>query len=134
MIAPSTLANGAAVMSGMVAATGAAGILQPQMLLNVLEFPGGSTTQDQKTVIGLTRLLAARDLAMAAPGLAIWYYGRNGTIGDSNKLLGIVMLLGSVVTTTDGFVSKAVIGRKELFHWGFTPVLVGLGVGLLGWI
>lgn len=114
---PSTLANGAAVMSGMVAATGLAGILQPQLLLNVLEFPAGSSQQDQKTVIGLTRLLAARDLAMAAPGLAIWYYGRRGLAGDSNRLLGIVMLLGSVVTTTDGLVSRSVIGRKEWFHW-----------------
>ena len=120
MISQSTLANSAAIMSGMVAATGVAGIFQPQMLLNVLEFPSGASTQDQKTIIGLTRLLGVRDLAMAAPGLAIWYYGRQGMVADANRLLGIVMLLGSIVTITDGLTSKAVIGRKEWFHWGFT--------------
>ena len=79
------------------------------------------------------RLFGARDIAVGLTTLAIWYYG-DGRGGANHKVLGLAMLAGSLIVAVDGWVSRLVIGKGEWNHWGFVPLNIAIGVGLLGWV
>ena len=60
----------------------------------------------------------------ASISVAAWY-------GD-RRILGWLMIAGSVVAGVDGAVCKWRVGKGEWGHWGYGPVLAGVGVVLLG--
>ena len=76
---------------------------------------------------GLIQIYASRDIAIGLATLAMWYHG-------SNNALAYSMFAGCVITGTDGWVSKKLIGKGEWMHWGFMLPGFAIGAGLLGWI
>ena len=128
-------ANTAAGVGGMVGAIGVTALLSPDTALTkIFEFPNVRGIQDRKTVSGLLQIFGIRDLALGLSVLAAWYHGCRHGDNTGYKTLGSILLLGCLVSITDGLVSRKVIGKGEWRHWGFVPVLAGLGLALTEWI
>ena len=87
----------------------------------------GYKPTDQNLGVALIRGFGARDLAMGVPMLATWYCG-------DYRALGWMTLVGTVVASADGYASKKATGGGEWMHWPFAPVLLSVGLGLLGWV
>ena len=51
--------------------------------------------------------------------------------GD-RRILGCLLVAGGGVAVADGVVVKAQVGFGEWNHWGYAPVVMGVGVVLLG--
>ena len=110
----------------LLSITGLVAIINPSQRLALFEFPSPINTKDRELAHGLVRVAAARDLAFGLTSLATWYFG-------SRQAFGCALLTGALLTATDGFVSRRVIGGNEWKHWMFTPLNLLLGIGLLGW-
>ena len=121
------LEKGALILSFFPTIVGLRILIEPQFALRVLQFPTPSSAADRNLVYGLVRLFGARDLAIGVTAMALWYYGHR-------KSLGAAILSGAILTVTDGIVSGQVIGKGQWIHWGFVPLNLGLGLGLLEWI
>lgn len=132
MISPTTLpylANAAAVFSIMPTAVGIGALFRPQWGVNLWTFPTPANPKDKLVVHGLMHVFGSRDLAVGLSGLLAWYYAEG-----NYKPLGGIMLAGTVMVITDGFVARKVNGTGQMIHWPFMPLNIGLGLGLLGWI
>lgn len=70
-------------------------------------------------------LYGARDVFMGAAFYAAAYFG-------DRKALGWILIAGSGVAVVDGAVCRAQIGRGEWNHWGYAPVVAGVGSVLVG--
>ena len=100
-------------------------ILRPGSALAVFEFEPPASAADQKLVDSLMVLYGARDIFMGIAMFATAFFG-------SRKALGWVLVAGSAVAFVDGAVCRDQIGRGEWNHWGYLPILLTLGVLLLG--
>jgi len=101
------------------------GILRPRSAFEVFEFDLPASAADQSVVYSLMIIYGARDIFM---GLAVYsanYFG-------SRKSLGCLLIAGSAVAFVDGVVCKAQVGKGEWNHWGYAPVVGGVGAVLLG--
>lgn len=126
------LANASAVVAAVPTAVGALILAKPQFAFDILSFPPPTALSDHTLALGLSRIFGARDLAVGITTFAIWWSGRKANGNTKNHLLGVAMLSGALMVVTDGFVSRSVIGKGEWTHWGFAPLNIGLGLGLLG--
>lgn len=52
-------------------------------------------------------------------------------LGD-RKTLGYILIAGSAVAFVDGAVCKMIVGKGEMNHWGYAPVVAVVGGMLLG--
>lgn len=115
------LASSATVLLGINA------ILRPASALSLLKFPAPRQPEGQKLAYSLMQIYGARNVAIGLTSLFIWASG-------DRRALGLAMFAGLPMAIVDGFVSKAQIGSGEWGHWGFAPVAIALGAGLLGWL
>lgn len=84
-----------------------------------------STEKEYKVIKTLLHFYAARNAFM---GLGIYVAAYAG----ERSVLGALVVLGGGVAFADGLACKVDTGRGEWDHWGYAPVLVGVGLGLLG--
>ena len=124
------LANAAAIIAIFPAAIGTVALTRPDLALRLIDFPDPPEKDKKVLTHGLMQYVGARGVAVGLTTLAIWWYGRGTEIGT--KLLGVAQLGLTFVVSVDGLVSRKVIGKGEWNHWGFAPVSLGIGVGLLG--
>ena len=121
------LFHAAAGFGSMPLLIGTFALFRPRAALeHLFEFPAPKDPNAQKLVDNLMLLFGARDMFLGTATALTWYYGHR-------ELLGCMMLAGSGVVLIDGAVSHRQIKRAELKHWGFVPVMLVLGGGLLGW-
>jgi len=122
------LANAAALFALGPVLVGLLGLVTPRTVLAAafgFELP--FLPADQRLVDSLMRLFSIRDVFLGGATLSAWYNG-------DRKTLGTIMLLGAGVVFTDGAVNDYQIGSGAWKHWGVVPVMVFIGVGLLGWL
>ncbi|KAM7213676.1 integral membrane protein [Rhypophila decipiens] len=107
---------------------GMTAILRPTDALTFFEYHALPTNaSDQKMVHSLLAVYGVRDIFM---GLAIYMSSWTGT----RKSLGWMLILASAVAFADGYITLGTEGnvKGEWNHWGYAPVLTGLGAMLVG--
>jgi hypothetical protein len=120
------LPNTAVLIAAIPGLIGIAGIFNPRLPLNAVQFPLPTSPDGLKMADSLMRFFAIRDMFLGASTVAVWYRG-------DRQLLGIMLLLGAGLAFGDGLVQKNHCGNGEWNHWSFVPVMAGLGAGLEGW-
>lgn len=114
----------AAVFGTIPSAFGINSVLRPDHALSFFHFEDLRTPGDEQLVKYLMIVYGVRDVFM---GLALWltlYFG-------TRKALGAVMIGTGLVAIADGVVCK-MHGTGEWDHWGYSPVLFGIGLLLMG--
>ncbi|KAH8669012.1 hypothetical protein BX600DRAFT_539093 [Xylariales sp. PMI_506] len=119
------LPNLATVFGTIPMIIGLRGLTQPRALLATVGFPAAKAPEDQKVADGLTRLMAARNVAFS---LLVWGIRYKGDI----QLLGYSMLVAASYVFADTLISLEVTGKGWLQHGTVVPFGIALGAGLLG--
>ena len=100
-------------------------LLNPTSALSFYELPYNALSPDKPTVDALLQVYAARDIYMGVVTLAAAYWG-------SRRMLGVVLGATGLVAFADGAICWFAHGKGVMNHWGYAPVLVGLGATCLG--
>jgi len=100
-------------------------ILRPVNALSFFELGPLAATANQDLIDALMVVYGVRDIFMGLAIYAAAYY-------KNTKALGLILIAGSAVAFTDGYVCKAYVGTGEMNHWGYAPILTVLGTLLLG--
>lgn len=79
----------------------------------------------KKTMDAISVVYGVRDIFM---GAAIYAAALCGT----RQALGWIVIAAGCVAATDGAVCKFMVGRGEMNHWSYAPVMVVLGAVMLG--
>ncbi|ORY08506.1 hypothetical protein BCR34DRAFT_666020 [Clohesyomyces aquaticus] len=104
-------------------------VLRP---LHALTFFSLSSTptispDDLSLISAITVVYGARDIFIACAIYAAAIFGR-GKSGD--KVLGWILIAAAAQAGADGAVCRWMVGEGEWAHWGYAPVVAGVG-GLL---
>lgn len=99
--------------------------LAPSRALPFFSFPVPALASNQQLVESFVLLYAVRDIFMGLAVYAAAWYG-------DRRVLGWLLVAGGAVAVADGVVVKAQVGEGEWNHWGYAPVVAGVGVVLLG--
>ncbi|KAI6914165.1 hypothetical protein KC318_g942 [Hortaea werneckii] len=84
---------------------------------------GSAAKYSNDTVVRTFILLyAIRDISIAAALYAAAFFDTT-----DGKLLGMILIFGGCTAVGDGVICKAVIGFGEWDHFGYAPMLLGLG-------
>lgn len=102
------------------------GMLRPEAHLKSLEFPLPTEPQARRLSYALVRIWAIRNLCVGFLLSLIWTTG-------NEKLMAWGLGAGMAMATTDGFVSRLLIGGGETQHWVFPPIIGVVMAGLHGW-
>ena len=100
------------------------GIINPQIGYQTYGFPDPTLPLDRRTNAELTRFWASRELYMGIVACLAWYHGER-------KSLGWMYILSAGVVVSDGIMKQRLSGGAWK-HVMWVPLLVGLGVGLVG--
>ena len=84
-----------------------------------------SAVDAKKTIDAISIAYGIRNVFM---GVAIYAAAIYGT----RQALGWIVIAAGCVAGTDGFVCKFMVGKGEMNHWSYAPVLVILGSVMLG--
>ena len=122
-MAPSPLSIAANVFGVIPIAFGINAILRPAHALTFFEFPPPTTAADAALVNALTAIYGVRDIFM---GLAIYATAWFG----SARALGWILVAVGGVGVADGVVCLQ-MGGGEWNHWGYAPVVMGIGALIL---
>ena len=79
----------------------------------------------KKTMDAFSVAYGVRDIFMGAAIYAAALYG-------TRQALGWIVIAAGCVAGTDGAVCKFMVGKGEMNHWSYAPVLVMLGGVMLG--
>lgn len=82
-------------------------------------------TDVKKTIDAISIAYGVRDIFMGAAIYATAFYG-------TRQALGWIVVAAGCVAGTDGAVCKFMVGKGEMNHWSYAPVLVMLGGVMLG--
>lgn len=109
--------------------------VNPQMAVSFFELPypqitpKGATKKGladaKKTMDAMSVVYGARDIFMGAAIYATALYG-------TRQALGWIVIAAGCVAGTDGAVCKFMVGKGEMNHWSYAPVMVMLGGLMLG--
>jgi len=117
-------------------------LLRPANALSFMadrKMPKGD--EEKRTVRTLLHFYAARNGFMGV-GIIIAALAST-SISNANSafdpatakaILGASMVLAGGVAFGDGLACKVNVGKGEWDHWGYAPVLIAIGAGLLGWM
>ena len=83
------------------------------------------SAEAKKTVDCLSVVYGVRDIYMGAAMYAAALYG-------TRQALGWIVVAAGGVAGVDGVVCKFMVGKGEMNHWGYAPVMIVLGGVLLG--
>ena len=100
-------------------------ILRPKSGLSFFELPYPTFSPAQKQLAdALLAVYGVRDIFMGLAMYAVAYCG-------DRKTLGFVVLAAAAVAFADGAVCKVMVGQGEWNHWGYAPIVAGVGGVLL---
>ena len=109
--------------------------INPQKALSFFELPyphitskdasKKSLSDAKKTIDTIAVAYGIRNIFMGAAIYAASLYG-------TRQALGYIVIAAGCVAGTDGAVCKFMIGKGEMNHWSYAPVLVVLGGVMLG--
>lgn len=98
----------------------------PQISSTTTKSPADEATADfKKTMDAFSVAYGIRNIFM---GAAIFAAALCGT----RQALGWIVIAAGCVAGTDGAVCKFIVGKGEMNHWSYAPVLVVLGSVMLG--
>lgn len=87
-------------------------------------FTADSHLNTTKTIIdSLLIVYGFRDIFMGVAIYAAAYFGKH----TDKRVLGWIVAAAGVTAGVDGAVCKYLVGQGEMNHWGYAPILVGLG-------
>ncbi|OMP84851.1 hypothetical protein BK809_0001955 [Diplodia seriata] len=86
-------------------------------------YPPDVSSPERRLIDALLVVYGARDVFMGLAVLVPLWAG-------SRKVAGVMMVAGAGVAGVDGGVCRAA-GGGEWDHWGYAPVLAGVGVALM---
>ena len=84
-----------------------------------------SSTEMKKTMDCFSIVYGVRDIYMGAAIYATAIFG-------TRQALGWIVVAAGTVAATDGAVCRFMVGKGEMNHWSYAPVLIVLGGVLLG--
>ena len=88
--------------------------------------PGKKALEDaKKTLDAFSVAYGVRDIYLGAAIYAAAIYG-------TRQALGWIVVSAGLVAATDGAVCKFMVGKGEMNHWSYAPVLIVLGGVMLG--
>ncbi|KAF2757500.1 hypothetical protein EJ05DRAFT_476752 [Pseudovirgaria hyperparasitica] len=112
----------AASLSGAITvAFGINAILRPESGLQPFELAYPALPADRKVVDALMVIYGVRDVLLGAGVWVAAAFANRKTVGWYTLLIGIMAF-------TDGLVCKYMVGQGEWNHWGYTPMVLGLGI------
>lgn len=79
----------------------------------------------KKTMDAFSVAYGVRDIFMGAAIYAAVLYG-------TQQALGWIVIAAGCVAATDGAVCKFMVGKGEMNHWSYAPVMLILGATMLG--
>lgn len=98
-------------------------VLRPAHALTFFELAPPKGAADARVVDALLAVYGVRDVFMGAAIYAAAYFGHR-------KALGWIVLAASAVAFADGLICKF-NGQGEWNHWGYAPMVAGVGSLLL---
>jgi hypothetical protein len=98
-------------------------ILNPVSALSFFELAYPILPAERKVIDPLLVVYGARDVFMGFALFATAYFG-------SPKATGWIYIAAGLIAVVDGVVCKTMVGAGEWNHWGYAPLL--FGVGLVG--
>ncbi|PGH12852.1 hypothetical protein AJ80_06561 [Polytolypa hystricis UAMH7299] len=101
-------------------------IVRPSHALTFFEFSPPTNAADKRMVDSLLFVYGARDIFM---GVAIF---SAAMLGGSRKSLGLTLLATGAVAFADGYACYTHGSGGEWNHWGYAPVVSGVGALLMG--
>jgi len=121
------LINTAGVIGHLLILGGSGAIFSPRSVIGAFGLDTPSTPEARKLVDLLVPLYGFREVSLGISMVAVW---RSGDI----KTLGWTTLAMAVTALGDGWVARKQRKGMEWVHWGLTPIALGLGAGLLGYL
>ena len=79
----------------------------------------------KRTMDAISVVYGVRDIFMGAAIYAAALYG-------TRQALGWIVIAAACVAATDGAVCKFMVGKGEMNHWSYAPVMMVLGGAMLG--
>jgi hypothetical protein len=104
---------------------GITALIKPRAILGLVEFPVPAAPENMKLVYNLLRMYGVRNIVMGSALCIVAYSGRR-------DVFGCLLIVSSLVGFVDGFVAINQTGKGQWSHWGFMPVMIGMGSALLG--
>ena len=105
------------------------GFINPSKALSFFELPyphaKKASADARKTIDVMFVVYGVRDIFM---GVAIYAAALCGT----RQALGWIVVAAGCVAVTDGAACKFMVGKGEMNHWGYAPVMIVLGAAMLG--
>ncbi|KAF2235295.1 hypothetical protein EV356DRAFT_445254 [Viridothelium virens] len=109
--------------------------VNPPMALSFFELPypqasskgsaKNASTDAKKTMDAISVVYGVRDAFMGAAIYAAAFCG-------TREALGWIVIAAACVAATDGAVCKFMVGKGEMNHWSYAPVMLALGGVMLG--
>ncbi|KAK8097040.1 hypothetical protein PG999_012984 [Apiospora kogelbergensis] len=129
MPSPTVWTNTAGVFGLVPLAFGLRSLSMPASVLTSTGLASGANASkpDHALPRGLLRMVGMRNIVVSLTLSLCWYRGQR-------EIQGAIVLLMGLMPLVDGFAFKEAVGDREWEHWGFVPVLIGLGAGVLGWL
>jgi hypothetical protein len=100
-------------------------IFLPERGLSFFELNAAAAVSDQSLVDAMMLIYGAGDIFIGLAAYSAAYFG-------DRKSLGCIMIAASAVAFADGLACRLYVGKGEWNHWGYTPLVTGAGVMLLG--
>lgn len=113
-------------MSIVLVLLGINALLRPDAHLKALGFPAHTEPKAKNLNLALMRIWGIRNVSIGFLLTLIWSYG-------NEKMMGAALCAGLAISTTDGFVSRLLIGGGEGQHWIFPPIVGITMAALFGW-
>ena len=95
-------------------------LLNPASALSFFELPYPTLPAQKQLVDVLLAVYGVRDVFMGLALYAAAYFG-------DRKILGWITVFAGSVAFADGAICKVMVGKGEWGHWGYAPVVLGLG-------
>jgi hypothetical protein len=121
------LINTAGTIGHLLILGGFGAIFSPRSVIGAFGLDTPSTPEGQKLVDLLIPLYGFREVSLGLSMVAVWRYG-------DIKTLGLTTMAVVVTALGDGWVARQQRKGMEWVHWGLTPIALGLGAGLLGYL
>ena len=122
-------------------AFGVNAIFRPANGLSFFEFPHAApitaasskeakaaAQQDAKVIDALMAIYGVRDIFMGVAIYAATYFSS----ANDRSVLGYILIATSAVAFADGVICAAHKTGAEWNHWGYAPIIAGVGATLLG--
>ncbi|KAJ3499173.1 hypothetical protein NLG97_g536 [Lecanicillium saksenae] len=119
-------ANASLFLSTGLVLLGLNGMIRPEAHLGALQFRVPADPTAKKLSYALMRIWGVRNITVGSLLTLIWKTG-------DEKLLATGLGAGVALATTDGFVSRLLIGGGATQHWIVPPILGVIMAGLYGW-